>query len=80
MASFYFSTIIPENLVPYQAFFGSAELPSGLRSRLERERLHPRDSYLLSPWNRLLLILVRFWGLQRIWPKFHTQETHFYLT
>lgn len=36
---------------------------------------------LAKPVESFALILVRFWGLQRIWPKFHTPQNLFlYLT
>lgn len=36
---------------------------------------------LAKPAESFALILVRFWGLQRIWPKFHTLQNLFlYLT
>lgn len=49
-------------------------------SRLERESLSARF-LLAKPMESFALILVRFWGLQRIWPKFHTPQNLFlYLT
>lgn len=67
-------TVIPENPGSLPGASWVSELPLGWKQA--GKSLSARF-LLAKPTESFALILVRFWGLQRIWPKFHTLQNLF---